>query len=163
MKTAKDWIRELNLEPHPEGGFYRQTDISDETHERNGKDFALYTSIYFLLTAEDPSHFHRLASDEMWFYHAGHPLTVHSLLPDGTYQKNTLSLHGESGHQLHHTVPAGTIFGSTVEDGYALVSCTVIPGFDFKDFKLFTQVELLEQYPEHSAIIKRLAYDTLPE
>ncbi|MER2063365.1 MAG: cupin domain-containing protein [Alkalibacterium sp.] len=79
------------------------------------------------------------------------------------YKKNTLSLHSDRGHQLHHTVPAGTIFGSTVEEGYALVSCTVIPGFDFSDFELLTQAELLEDYPQHSAIIKRLAYDTHPE
>ncbi|WP_368645542.1 cupin domain-containing protein [Alkalibacterium putridalgicola] len=163
MKTAEQWISELNLEPHPEDGYFRQTELSDETYEKNGKDFALYTSIYFLLTTDSPSHFHRLVSDEMWFYHAGHPLTVHSLLPDGSYKKTTLSLDIEQGHHLHHTVPAGTIFGSTVETGYALVSCTVVPGFDFSDFRLFTKKELLEKYPEHSTIIKRLAYDTLPE
>lgn len=163
MKTAEQWIKELKLEPHPEGGFYRQTDLATEKHEREGRDSALYTNIYFLLTPDSPSHFHRLVSDEMWFYHAGHPLTIHSLLPDGTYKQTTLSLATENGHQLHHTVPAGTIFGSTVKEGYALVSCTVVPGFDFSDFSLFTKNELLKKYPEHAAIIKRLAYDTLPE
>lgn len=161
MKSAEQWIEELQLEPHPEGGYYRQTDLSSETTEKNGKAFPLYTNIYFLLTPESPSHFHQLTSDELWFYHAGNPLTVHSLHPDGTYSSVTLGL--KDGQALHHTVPAGTIFGSTVEEGYALVSCTVVPGFDFADFKLFTQADLLAHYPEHEAIIKKLAYDTLPE
>lgn len=161
MKTAEEWIKELNLEPHPEGGYYRQTDRSKETYSREGKDFALYTNIYFLLTPDSPSHFHQLTSDEMWFYHAGHPLTVHSLNPDGSYTKATLGL--ETAQTLHHTVPAGTIFGSTVEEGYALVSCTVVPGFDFGDFKMFTKKELLEDFPKHQDIINQLAYETLPE
>lgn len=161
MKTAKEWIEELNLEPHPEGGYYRQTDRSKESYSKNGKDFPLYTNIYFLLTPESPSHFHQLVSDEMWFYHAGNPLTVHSLNSDGSYTKATLGL--EPGHTLHRTVPAGTIFGSTVEEGYALVSCTVVPGFDFSDFKLFTKKDLLKDFPKHQEIINKLAYDTLPQ
>ncbi|SFC49512.1 Cupin superfamily [Alkalibacterium subtropicum] len=115
------------------------------------------------MTSDNPSHFHRLVSDEMWFYHAGHPLTVHSLLRDGSYKKTTLSLDIEKGHHLHHTVRAVTIFGSTVEAVYALVSCIVVPGFDLSDFRLFTKKELLKKHPEHSTIIKRLAYDTLPD
>lgn len=163
MKSAEEWIEALQLEAHPEGGFFRQTDISGQSYTKADGTVALYTNIYFLLTKDSPSHFHRLTSDELWYYHAGQPLTVHSLMPDGSYQKTVLSLETDKGHQLHHNVPAGTIFGSTVEDGYALVSCTVIPGFDFRDFKLFTQPELMENYSEHETIIKRLAYDTLPE
>lgn len=64
---------------------------------------------------------------------------------------------------MHHNVFAGTIFGSTVEEGYALVSCTVVPGFDYSDFKLFTKEELLKKYPEHEEIIDKLAYEVLPE
>lgn len=60
-------------------------------------------------------------------------------------------------------MPAGVIFGSSVEEGYALVSCTVVPGFDFADFKLFTKKELLKDFPKHEAIINKLAYDELPE
>lgn len=161
MKTAKQWIKELNLEPHPEGGYYRQTDYADETYSKKGKELPLYTNIYFLLTPKSPSHFHQLTSDELWFYHAGNPLTVHSLHEDGSYTKISLGL-GEYD-SLHHNVHGGTIFGSTVEEGYALVSCTVVPGFDFSDFKMFTQAALLEKYPKHQEIIKHLAYETLPE
>lgn len=161
MKTAKQWINHLNLEPHPEGGYYRQTDYADDIYFKNGKELPLYTNIYFLLTPESPSHFHQLTSDEIWFYHAGNPLTVHSLHADGSYSKAVLGLGGSE--VLHHNVHAGTIFGSTVEEGYALVSCTVVPGFDFSDFKMFTKEDLIQKYPEHKEIINRLAYETLPE
>lgn len=160
MKTAKQWIDQLNLEPHPEGGYYKQTDYSDEKYSKNGKELPFYTNIHFLLTPESPSHFHQLTSDEMWFYHTGSPLSVHSLHEEGSYTKAVLGLGADE--VLHHNVQAGTIFGSTVEEGYALVSCTVIPGFDFADFKLFTKEDLLKKYPQHEKIIQHLAYDELP-
>lgn len=163
MRTAQDWIDHLNLEPHPEGGYYKQTEVSTLTHEASGKDLPLYTSIYFLLTPDSPSHFHRLTSDEMWFFHAGSPLTVHSLTPSGNYEAIKLGLDFSAGQHVHHTVSAGTIFGSTVEQDYALVSCTVVPGFDFSEFELFTKQDLLHSYPEHESIIDQLAYDTLPD
>ncbi|GEK91252.1 cupin [Alkalibacterium kapii] len=163
MKTAEQWIQELDLKPHPEGGYFKQTDLKKDPYTVDGKESVLYTNIYFLLTEDSPSHFHKLVSDELWFYHTGSPLTVHSLLPNGEYEKTILSLNTEQGHQPHYTVPAGDIFGSTVESGYALVSCTVVPGFDFSDFKLYTKNELLGHYPKHSEIINKLAYDTLPE
>lgn len=161
MKTAQYWIDKLNLEPHPEGGYFKQTDYSEIPYENNNKELPLYTNIYFLLTPESPSHFHQLTSDELWYYHAGNSLTVHSLHEDGRYTTATLGLN--EGQVLHHNVQAGTIFGSTVEEGYALVSCTVIPGFDFDDFRMFTKEYLTTQYPNHKEIINRLAYDVLPE
>lgn len=161
MPTAKDWIKKLDLEPHVEGGYFRRTDTASQIYMKDGEEFPIYTNIYFLLTPESPSHFHQLTSDEMWFYHAGNPLTVHSLHEDGTYTAVELGL--EEEQTPHHTVRAGTIFGSTVEEGYALVSCAVIPGFSYSDFKLFTQEELLKTHSNHQEIIKKLAYETLPE
>lgn len=163
MKTAQQWIEELNLIPHPEGGYYKQTDKAAEEYEQNGRQLPLYTNITFLLTEDSPSHFHQLSSDELWFFHAGSPLTVHSLMKDGSYCQTTLGTAPEQGQRLNHTVSAGTIFGSTVEKGYALVSCTVVPGFDFSEFKLFTITELLDEHPEHEGIIQKLAHDQLPE
>ena len=161
MKSAQYWIDYLDLEAHPEGGYYKQTDYSEVTYSANNKELPLYTNIYFLLTPKSPSHFHELTSDELWFYHAGSPLTVHSLHKDGSYTQTILGL--DEGQKLHHNVPAGTIFGSTVENDYALVSCTVIPGFDFDNFTLFTKETLLDRYPDHKEIIDKLAYDQLPE
>lgn len=163
MKTAQQWIEELNLQSHPEGGYYKQTDKADELYEKNGRQLPLYTNITFLLTEDSPSHFHQLSSDELWFFHDGSPLTVHSLKEDGTYEQTCLGTNPSKNQQLNHTVSAGTIFGSTVETGYALVSCTVVPGFDFSEFKLFTKSELLKRYPKQATIINKLAYDQLPE
>lgn len=156
MKTKEEWIKELNLEAHPEGGFYLRTEESEETITRQNKTRKLYTSIYFVLTEESPSHFHQLTADEIWYYHDGEPLTVHCIYEDGTYEAVKVGKYTEKGERLHFNVPAGTIFGSTVEKDYSLVSCVVVPGFDFEDFKLFTKEELLKDYPEHEEIITRL-------
>lgn len=161
MKTQQEWIEDLQLEPHPEGGFYLRTEESRELVSLNQQTRKLYTSIYFLLTKENPSHFHQLTADEIWYYHDGSPLTVHCIFPDGRYEAIEVGKEIDKGQKLHYTVPAGTIFGSTVSDDYSLVSCVVIPGFEFTDFKLFTQKDLLEKYPQHEEIIKELAFETL--
>ncbi|MGX4764153.1 cupin domain-containing protein [Holzapfeliella sp. JNUCC 72] len=158
--NKEKWIKTLDLEPHPEGGFFKELEPSHEfTKNEEGKERPLYTNIYFLLTDESPSHFHRLTADEIWYYHTGDPLTVHMLNEDGSYTTVTLGDNPDEGHVLQYKVPAGTIFGSTVDnkDSYALVSCMVSPGFDFEDFELFRQSDLLEKYPEHDEIIKYLA------
>ncbi len=159
MKTKEEWIKELNLEAHPEGGFYLRTEESEETITRQNKTRKLYTSIYFVLTEESPSHFHQLTADEIWYYHDGEPLTVHCIYEDGTYEAVKVGKDTQKGERLHFDVPAGTIFGSTVEKDYSLVSCVVVPGFDFEDFKLFTKEELLKDYPEHEEIITRLTIE----
>lgn len=158
MFNAETYIEKLQLEPHPEGGFYRSTFQSDEWMSCTQGQRRLYTSIYFLLRSQDVSHFHRLQSDELWYFHAGSPLTVHIIHVDGTYEALKLGLNVEKGEQPQILVPKHTIFGSTVdeENTFALVGCMVSPGFDFKDFELFKEKELLEQYPQHEEIIKRL-------
>ncbi len=114
------------------------------------------TSIFFLLTSENVSHFHRIKSDEHWYFHEGSPLTIHTLDSNGhsQFKLGTVS----EGHSPHHLVKKEVIFGSTVDspDSYALVSCAVAPGFDFTDFELFNAEDLLKQYPSHSEIIQRL-------
>ncbi|KAF1301899.1 cupin domain-containing protein [Enterococcus saccharolyticus] len=162
MTTATYWIEQLALEPHAEGGYFKQTDRSDQTIETINGERPLYTSILFLLNTESPSHFHRLASDETWFYHEGTSLTVHCIFPDGRYKEIHLGKNIANNEYLSYTVPKGTIFGSSVKEDYALVSCVVAPGFDYQDFELFTQEQLLKDYPQHQAIIQALAYETIP-
>ena len=149
------WVGKLDLLPHPEGGFYKETYRSEENFP--GKNRQLMTGIYFLLTSSNVSRFHRIKSDELWFYHAGSPLIVHTLDENG-HTENPVGLDFEAGQQPQFLVPKNTIFGSTVlqENSYSLVSCVVAPGFDFEDFELFTKAELLPLYPEHEAIIDRL-------
>lgn len=166
MKPAEYWVDKLDMIAHPEGGYYKQTYRSDQTiNLSDGRQRHYYTSIYFLLTDVSPSHFHRLKSDEIWYYHAGSALSVHVIYPDGRYEEIRLGLDLDNGEVCQARVPEGTIFGSSVaqSQGYALVSCMVSPGFDFNDFELFTQAQLIALYPQHQAIIRQLAYEVLPD
>lgn len=156
--NAEQWINYLELEPHPEGGFYKSTYRSDLAVNSTQGDRPLYTSIYFLLRSEDVSHFHRLQSDEIWYFHGGSSLTVHMITPQGTYEEVAVGLDMENGEVPQFIVRKGTIFGSTVKDRdtFALVGCMVSPGFDFADFELFERKDLLEQYPAYAEIIEKL-------
>lgn len=156
-KSMEEWIKALEMKDHPEGGYFSEVERSQNKIIIDGKERSLFTSIYFLLEKENPSHFHRLTADEIWYYHYGQPLTVHMISPDGIYSKVTLGLDVTSDQVLQYCVPKGTIFGSTVEDGFSLVSCMVSPGFEFKDFELFSYNELIEQYPEYKKIIRLLS------
>ncbi|MCD1147468.1 cupin domain-containing protein [Peptoniphilus sp. KCTC 25270] len=155
MKTAKDWIQLLKMEPHIEGGYFKEMAKSEEKI-LSRENRALYTSIYFLLEEDNPSHFHRLTADEVWYFHEGEPLTIHMFSPEGKYSKVFLGTEIEKGQHLQFVVPKHTIFGSSVESGYALVSCMVSPGFEYSDFELMKRKDLLENYPEEREIIEKL-------
>lgn len=159
--SANDFISQLQLEAHPEGGFYKSTFAASEGVATHNGSRSLYTSIYFLLRSDDISHLHRLQSDELWYYHAGSPLTVHMIYPDGTYEAKKLGLNIANGEAPQILVPKHTIFGSSVDDvdTFSLVGCMVAPGFDFADFELFTQEELLKDYPQHETVIRKMAYE----
>ena len=165
--NADYWIQHLKMEKHPEGGFYKSSFVSGDKFEpaTHTEPRQFYTSIYFLLRSQDVSHFHRLKSDELWYFHAGSPLTVHMIDEEGTYRQSKIGLNIEIGESLQVMVPKGSIFGSTVDqpDDYSLVGCMVSPGFDFADFEFFTQQQLMADYPQHEKIIKQLAYEKLPE
>ena len=162
-KDANYFIDKLGLEQHPEGGYYKSTFSSEEEIDAFGATRNLFTNIYFLLKSGDVSHFHRLKSDEVWYYHGGSPLTVHVIDAFGNYQEMKLGLDIENGERPQAVVPKNTIFGSSVieEDTFSLVGCMVSPGFNFEDFELFTQGELIAKYPQHEEIIRKLAYEKL--
>ena len=148
-------IEQLNMKSHPEGGYYSETYRSSDTILSGSR--VLSTSIYFLLTSSNVSNFHRIKSDEIWYFHEGSPLVVHTITAQGhTEYKVGLNFTNNEKPQL--LVPKNTIFGSTVleNESYSLVSCSVSPGFDFEDFELFQEKQLLEQFPEHKSIIQRL-------
>ena len=152
----QQYIDALNLQPHPEGGFYKEVYRSAQTISGGKRN--LMTSIYFLLTSETVSKFHRIKSDELWFHHAGSPLVVHVLDENGHHQNLVGSdINGNIHPQF--MVPKNTIFGSTVleENSFTLVSCVVAPGFDFEDFELITTENLLEMFPKEEEIIRRLS------
>ena len=148
-------IENLELIPHPEGGFYKETYRSTETIDSGKRQ--LMTSIYFLLTSSNVSKFHRIKSDEIWFFHAGSPLIVHVLNENG-HTENLVGLNLQKGEQPQFMVPKNAIFGSTVQEAnsFSFVSCVVAPGFDFADFELFTKEDLLPLFPLHEKIISQL-------
>ncbi|GGG06698.1 cupin domain-containing protein [Paenibacillus aceti] len=167
---AQYYITKLGLEPHPEGGYYKRTFESEEktSDQQLSVSFEgtrlLYTSIYFLLGSDNISHFHRLKSDELWYYHAGSPLTVHVIDENGNYKEFKLGTNLDQGEVPQVLVPKNSIFGSSVTDldTFSLVGCMVSPGFEFRDFELFTQDELLAKYPQHKEVIMKLAYEVIP-
>jgi uncharacterized protein len=161
---AHYWIDKLQLQPHPEGGYYRETYRSNVILDREALPpgfagpRAASTAIYFLIEGENFSAFHRLRSDELWHFYAGSPLLVHVIDPAGAYSSLRLGNDPDAGQVPQASVPAGTWFASHAADwkSWALVGCTVSPGFDFADFELGQRAHLMERYPQHREMIQRL-------
>jgi len=163
-RNAAYWIQKLGLEPHPEGGYYRQTYRADLLLRRESlpPQFtgvrSASTAIFFLLDGANFSAFHRLRSDELWHFHVGTSLLVQVIEPDGRHSEIQLGGDPESGEVLQAVVKTGCWFASHVKDGesFALVGCTVAPGFDFEDFELAKREELVGRYPQHRELIAKL-------
>ena len=163
-KTAAGWIASLRLAPHPEGGFYRETYraqdviVGEHLPARFGGARACSTAIYFLLTGDQVSLFHRIKSDEIWHFYAGTALALTLIHPDGRLQAHRLGPDPERGESFQVFVPAGCWYGAAVDDpgSYALVGGTVAPGFDFADFELADRQTLLASFPQHGQTILRL-------
>jgi predicted cupin superfamily sugar epimerase len=119
---------------------------------------AASTAIYFLLEGKGFSAFHRLRSDEVWHFYAGAPLIVHVIDATGSHSSICLGSDADAGQVFQAVVPAGCWFASHVADweSWALVGCTVAPGFDFADFEMGMRAELAGEYPEHREIVERL-------
>lgn len=163
MYTADYFVKNLDMIAHPEGGLYKEIYASEEkiTAKELKVDFKdsrfLWTSIYFLLRDGEVSHFHRLKSDEMWYYHSGSPLTVYMINSEGNLITEQLGLNIENGERPQILVPKNYIFGSAMNhEGYSLVGCMVSPGFEFRDFELFHRNTLLDKYPQYEEVILKL-------
>jgi len=129
--TAALIIARLGLEPHPEGGWYRQTWRAEPVGGRPAG-----TAIHFLLEEHQRSHWHRIDADEMWLWHAGHPIALSIASqtgPSRTYQLGPDVLAGEEPQAL---VPRGAWQAAEPLGGWSLVSCVVVPGFSFTGFEL---------------------------
>ncbi len=178
--TAKYWITKLALQPHPEGGYFREIYRADERipaaalppRYRGPRAFA--TSIYFMLTGTQTSTLHRLASDEQWHFYGGSALCLSMITPNGTLRKVRLGNKADAGEQFQAVIPAGTWMGAQligyagtarqqggpdVSRDYALIGCTVAPGFEFEDFTVGKRAQLLEQFPKHRKLIIQLTRD----
>jgi len=128
--TADEIIAHLALEPHPEGGFYRQTWIA----ENNGRPTG--TCIYFLLKDGQSSHWHRVDATEIWLYHAGAPLVLSLAATDAGPATDHLLTPDLTQGQPQIIVPENHWQAARTTGAFTLVSCTVSPGFSFDGFTL---------------------------
>jgi predicted cupin superfamily sugar epimerase len=161
---AAHWIGALALQPHPEGGFFRETWRSSEMLERGSLPGrfpgarATGTAIVYLLRAGDHSRLHRLRADEVWHLYDGGPLLLHVLEPGAGYRRLVLGRDVANGESLQCVVPHGAWFGAEPAAGaaFALAGCTVTPGFEYEDFELGERDALLAAFPAHHALVVRL-------
>jgi len=164
MLRANQLIKQYNLQPHPEGGWYCQTYKSNEQVAANalptrfGASRAFSTAIYFLLEQGNFSAFHRIKSDECWHFYAGDPLLLYIIQQSGELKMISLGNGLEKGQIFQFVVPANCWFASRPAPGsvYCFAGCTVSPGFEFEDFELADVDALADQYPQHRAIIMEL-------
>ncbi len=158
IPEAQYWIDKLTLKPHPEGGFYKRTYESSGQIKRLDRPYA--TAIYFLLLEDKFSAFHRIKSDELWHFYTGSPLDVFMINEQGAMEQFRLGPNAEAGQVFQAVVPSGRWFASRMAqlNSYALVGCTVAPGFDFRDFEMADRYQLTTQFPQHATLIKSLTH-----
>ena len=163
IKVA-DFVQQFDLQPHPEGGYFKETYRSPEILDgsalpnRFGSSRSIATAIYFLLEKNNFSAFHRIKSDECWHFYTGDSLLIHVLNVEGEYQLIKLGADILKGEVFQAVVPAGAWFASETNDNglYSFVGCTVAPGFDFADFELASAEQLTADFPTQEQLIKRL-------
>ena len=143
-------IEKYQLEPHPEGGYFRQLYGNDE---KGKKDLS---TIYYMLTSNDKSAFHRLHGvTEIWYYHAGEPLNIYVIDSKGNLAIHNLSPDGE----MQVVILPEQWFAAEIpsKKGYCLVGCAVAPAFSFENFELGQKDTLLRQFPQYATLIERLS------
>lgn len=187
VATASEIAVRLNLNPHPEGGFYAETlrDSSvvlttSQLPPQYKVDRPVSTCIYFLLPSGSVSHLHRIPCAETWHFYAGEPLTILELNDkDRSIKLTCLGPDLSAGDQQpQYTVPPNVWFGSfptkdvsisldgavqraparDAENHYSLVGCTCAPGFQFQDFELAKRSELVSQFPNHESLISLVTF-----
>lgn len=133
IDEARAVIQRLELAPHPEGGWYRETWRADAADGDRGAG----TAIFFLLEAGQSSHWHKVDADELWLWHAGTDLAL-SIAPDDAGPVETIRLGPDvlAGQTPQARIPAGHWQAAAADRGWALVSCVVVPAFDFAGFTL---------------------------
>ncbi len=161
--TADRIIAALRLQPHPEGGYYRETYRAPESiaaealPPRFDARRTFSTAILYLLQADQFSALHRIRSDEVWHFHMGEPLEVVEISDAGQLSVTVLGHDLAGGAALQAVVQAGRWFGARLAEprpgAFAVAGCTVAPGFDFDDFEVGGRNALIEAFPLHEAII----------
>jgi len=172
---AEEIIAALGLQPHPEGGFYRETYRSSMSVRVDARERSASTAIYYLLESGNFSAWHRIASDELWHFYAGSPLNIYVLNDSGLTTHRLGNPQNDASCSFQAVVHAGHWFAAQLAfdadpssqgrqggmpaepNPYALVGCTVAPGFEFTEFELADSQALARQHPRHAELIHRLA------
>lgn len=157
--TADDIIRALDLHPHPvEGGFFRETYRSAGRVPVYGGERSVSTAIYYLLKPGHVSELHVLPGDEVFHFYLGRPVRMLQLRPDGSGELVTLGSDVTAGQVPQLVVPGGVWQGTRLlgDDGFALLGCTVAPGFEYADYTGGSRAELTERWPAFADEIGRL-------
>jgi predicted cupin superfamily sugar epimerase len=158
-------IRLLKLEKHPrEGGWFKETYRSSEKvtaqalPRRYGADRCFSTLIFYLITEQGFSAFHRVKSDEIFHFYLGDAAILSIIEEDGVLRNITLGQDIAQGEQLQAVVPANCWQGIYVKPGgsWSLVGAGVTPGFEYADFEEPVREALLQQYPDYRETILRL-------
>lgn len=153
-KDAVRLVKKLELEKHPEGGYFKQTYRSDTTVNVKGYDGPrnIATAIYYLLAGDEFAAFHKIRSDEIWHHYVGGTVTLYAIDGDGKLSKVKI---GRETPQA--VIKANTWFAAALDSkrSYCLLGCTVSLGFDYRDWELGRRDGLLKAYPQHGRIIER--------
>jgi uncharacterized protein len=155
-------IERFRLAPHPEGGYYSETFRSADSVRRDGlpdETRSASTAIYYMLCDGAYSAWHRIKSDEVWHFYAGDPIDIHVINGNGELVTHRLgNALGAPDAVFQAVVLAGQWFAAELCDPstFALVGCTVAPGFEFSEFELADVAALTKAYPQHEAVIRRL-------
>jgi predicted cupin superfamily sugar epimerase len=164
--SIENIIKKLSLEPHPEGGYFKETyrslgEIIETNLDMDYKGKRNYsTCIYFLLTSDNFSALHRIKQDEIWHFYDGSPIRLHMISELANYSEHSIGRDFNKGEVPQFIVPGGNWFAAEVIDNnsFSLVGCTVSPGFSFKDFELKTRKELVSMFPNQEKIISKLTH-----
>lgn len=164
--NVNELVNLLDLQPHPEGGFFKETyrstgEINQESLDASYNGKRNYsTCIYFLLTSDNFSAFHRIKQDEIWHFYDGSTIKLHVIANNGDYTNYNIGIDIANGEVPQAVVEGGSWFAAEVltKDSYSLVGCTVAPGFDFQDFELKSGKELVSLFPQHENLILRLTH-----
>lgn len=161
MKSINDVIKKLNLEPLPEeGGYYRETYRSNrkvESTKLGSKSEC--TAIYYLITEDSFSALHVVDQDEIFHFYAGSPVEMFQIDEDGNSKMITLGSDIFEDQEPQVVVPHGTWQGTKLKNSkpgaWALLGCTVAPGFDFQNFHIKNRTQLIDIFPKHKENIIR--------
>ena len=156
--NSQYWIERLGLVKHVEGGYYKQIYASQkQCPEHNIRNLA--TCIFYLLEGNDFSAFHRINADEIWHFFLGSSLTLYNINENEPKMKiNKLGKDFEKSENLQVIIPQGDWFAAEVDDrsSFTLVGCTVIPGFEYKNFEIGKKQSLLQKFPLYRDLVEKL-------